>query len=918
MRAVRNTSECFNSFRYRLRAACSIACSALLVSAGLWVSGQNAKASASNQKQNQRSSAAAKQAESPNRSANSARRKAPPVLLPAAIYEGPPSGDDPNGRREWFLFQRTYPYDTFPAEGRRVAWEQALKEKAERERAANGKAQSRARLLATDSWRMIGPSPTKSAFMNNWGVTSGRINAVAISPASSQIILLGSSTGGIWRSTNGGNSFVPVSDSHVDLAVGAITFSKSSPSIVYAGMGDTRSVYIGSGVLKSIDAGRTWTRVSNSSLPSPGAIADIEVDPSNPNRVYAAQYSRLSDNRLFASGFHYSTDGGVNWTRSLQGLARDIQISPNNSRTIFAGMARVDQPEDMPAGVYKSTDSGATWSPVYTAPYDITRDVRVSISQSSPQKVYVYTGGLRSAGFEIRVEVSTNNGTSWTNLAAPGVDASQFGYNTYLHVDPSDSNRLYLGSRDIYKSLNGGASWTNLTTNYITNAQDLFIYNPTGSKTHPDQQSLAFSPSNPNTLFVTNDGGISRSNDGGSTYQSLNSSLTLSQFVSISMHPTDPNITYGGTQDNGNQRRSGTSGMWEEYFSGDGGRTVINPHDPTVLFPSFVRGNIFRFYQDGNFFDRQVSFNSTFGEPPSGARIAFYPPFTGNGVDPTLYFGSYRLFTSTDLGDTWSAPGGDRDLTKGINPQGADVLSAIGVARSNTRVIYTGSTQGRAMVSLDAGTTWTDITQGLPDRSITSITVDPNNEAIVYVTLSGYGAPHVFKTTDNGANWTNITGNLPDVPTNALQLHPVAPNTLYVGTDIGVFRSTSGGQRWDVFNNGIPPAVVTAFASHPSGVIQVATYGRGAYELVVNVIRPAISSAIFNGTKKLTITGTGFGSEPAVFINGADVTSRITSSSDTSIRIKGKPGVLGLRQGGNQVVVHGSDGVSSTAFTLSL
>ena len=918
MRAVRDTSEYFNSFRRRLRAACSVACAALLVSAGLWVSGPNAEAS--NQKRAQRSSAAPKRTRSSDRPADSARKKAPPVLLPAALYEGQPSGDDPTGRRDWFLFQRTYPHDTFPAEGRRVAWEQALREKAERERAANGKAGSRARLLATDSWKLIGPSPTKSAFMSNWGQTSGRINTVAVSPASAQIVLIGSSTGGIWRSTNGGNSFIPVSDSHVDLAVGSITFSKSSPSIAYAGMGDTRSVYIGSGVLKSTDAGRTWARISNSSLPSPGAIADIEVDPSNPNRVYAAQYSRLSENRLFASGFHYSTDGGVSWTRTLQGLARDIQLSPNNSRTIFVGMARVDQPEEMPAGVYKSTDSGATWSPVYAAPYDATRtrDVRVSISQSSPQKVYVYTGGFRGAAFETRVEVSTDNGASWTNLAAPGVDASQFSYNTYLHADPSDSSRLYLGSRDIYKSTNGGVSWTNLTTNFFLNPQDLFTYNPAGSKTHPDQQSLAFAPSNSNIIFVTNDGVISKSNDGGSTYQSLNSSLTLSQFVGITMHPTDPSITYGGTQDNGNQRRFGTSGTWEEYFSGDGGRTVINPHDPTVLFPSFIRGNIFRFYENGNFFDRQVSFNSTFGEPPSGARIAFYPPFTGNGVDPTLYFGSYRLFTSTDLGNTWSAPGGETDLTKGITMQGADVLSAIGVARSNTRVIYTGSVQGRAMVSLDAGATWTDITEGLPNRSITSITVDPNDAAIAYATLSGYGSPHVFKTTDNGAGWTNITGNLPDVPVNALQLHPVAPDTLYLGTDIGIFRSTSGGQQWAVFNNGIPPVVVTAFASHPSGVIQVATYGRGAYELIVNVARPAISSATFNGTKKLTITGSRFGSEPSVFINGTDVTSRITSSSDTSIRIKGKPGVLGLRQGENQVIVQGGDGVSSTAFILSL
>ncbi|HKG21193.1 MAG TPA: hypothetical protein VKC34_04785, partial [Blastocatellia bacterium] len=413
-------------------------CSVLIVLAV--VLGAGPAAEAAHQKRRLRPSRGLKQKaklpEPTRQSARSPRKNAPPVLLPADIYEGEAdeSEDDPNGRSEWFLFQRTYPYDSFPGEGRRLAWERALKEKAEGERARKGKAQPQAILAATDSWRQIGPSPTQSAFMSNWGQTSGRINTVAVSPASAQLVLVGSSTGGIWRSTNGGASFIPVSDNHVDLAVGSIAFSRSSPSVVYAGMGDTRSVYIGSGVLKSIDAGRTWTRVSNSSLPSPGAIADIEIDPSNPNRVYVAQLSRLSDGRLFASGFFYSTDGGINWTRSLQGLARDVQISPINPQTIFVGMARIDQPEGMNAGLYKSTDSGVTWSLVYATPYDsrMTRDVRVSISPSSPQKVYVYTGGFRGAALETRVEVSTNGGSSWTNLGAPGVDASQFGYNTYL------------------------------------------------------------------------------------------------------------------------------------------------------------------------------------------------------------------------------------------------------------------------------------------------------------------------------------------------------------------------------------------------------------------------------------------------------------------------------------------------------
>ncbi|HKG23347.1 MAG TPA: hypothetical protein VKC34_15720, partial [Blastocatellia bacterium] len=151
-----------------------------------------------------------------------------------------------------------------------------------------------------------------------------------------------------------------------------------------------------------------------------------------------------------------------------------------------------------------------------------------------------------------------------------------------------------------------------------------------------------------------------------------------------------------------------------------------------------------------------------------------------------------------------------------------------------------------------------------------------------------------------------------------LVFHPATPNTIYVGTDIGIFRSTTGGGVWSLFSNGLPPVVVSALASHPNGVIQAATYGRGAFELTVNVTRPTITSAIFNGTKKVTVSGARFGNEPRVLINGADVSSRITSFSDSSIKMKGKTAVLGLRQGDNSVVVIGADGLASTAFSLRL
>ena len=816
--------------------------------------------------------------------------------------------DDPEGRSDWFTFQRTYPGNEIPPDARLKAWE------AQPEFELNSVAPQAAAM-----WHPIGPSPTVSTWANAWGATSGRVNAVAISPVNSQLVIVGSATGGIWRSIDGGDSFVPVSDDQVDLAVGSIAFSKSNPSIVYAGMGDTKVGYLGSGVLKSTDEGRTWARVSNASLPSPGTIGKLEIDSANPNRIFVAQYSKVSIDKITSSGVFMSVDGGVNWSRKLAGAARDVVIDPANPRTIYAGLSRIEKDSDPLFGLYRSTDDGTTWSNIFTAQFDLSkrRDIRIAISSGAPPSLYVYYGGVVGERTEAYLRASTDAGATWSPLSLAGVDIAQFGYNTYLAADPRDPLTLYIGSRDVYRSSDGGASWANLTRNFYDDGSK-FEYAPGGANAHADQHALAFSQTRPNELYLGNDGGVSKSTDGGATFQSMNSTLCLTQFIGISAHPTNPAITYGGTQDNGTQLRSANSASWFEIASGDGGNCVINPQDPSIVFTTYVRGDVFRFV-NGQTFDVQVAANGTFGEPVEAPRIAFYPPFVGNGIDGSLYFGTWRLFISTNLGGSWFAPAGFLDLTKGITDIGKDVLSAIAVARSNTNVIYTGSAQGRAMVSRNGGASWNDITRGLPDRSITSITVDPQNAALAYLTVSGFSSGHVFRTTDTGATWTDISGDLPDVPANVLLIDPGDSNLIYLGTDIGVFRSVTRGGDWRLFNRGMPPVVVHGFSADKNGRIQVATYGRGAFELgtASNVV-PSITSASFDGTKRLVLDGSGFGDEAMVQINGEDRSFKIVASSDTSIVLKGKAKKLGLRTGANTVQVITSANVSSNVFTLLL
>ncbi|MGH9822320.1 MAG: WD40/YVTN/BNR-like repeat-containing protein, partial [Blastocatellia bacterium] len=340
-------------------------------------------------------------------------------------------------------------------------------------------------------------------------------------------------------------------------------------------------------------------------------------------------------------------------------------------------------------------------------------------------------------------------------------------------------------------------------------------------------------------VFISNDGGLWGSNDAGTTFQSLNRSLSLVQFYGVAAHPTDANLTFGGTQDNGSEKRAPGSNQWKQFITGDGGFCFVDPTDPNILFSTYVYGNVFRFTADGDNFDKTIGSNQVFGEPDSGQRIEFIAPFTCDGVHDVLYFGTWRLFTSHDRGDTWAAPGGTLDLTKGTSPNGpSDAINAIGVGPADPNIIYTGSGEGRVMVTKDGGVTWTDVTSSLPNRSVTSITVSGTDSNIAYLTFSGYVSGHVFQTTNAGASWTDISGNLPDIPVNALFAYPSDPNTLIVGTDIGIFGSTVGGNEWGSFNVGLPPVVVNAFTLRPNQNIVAATYGRGAYELPAGIKPP--------------------------------------------------------------------------------
>lgn len=732
-----------------------------------------------------------------------------------------PLFEKPEWRLNWFLFQRVYPADTLWPQGRFFAYEPFRESHGLPPNVPPPK----------ERWVSVGPTPILAHYPA-MGVTSGRVTCAAVSPVDPNTILVGGATGGIWRSVDGGANFTPVSDNQVDLAVGSIAFAPSNASIVYAGMGDVAGGYMGTGVLKSTDGGLTWSRIGRQTLPAPGLIANVVVNPSNPDHVYITQYAfraSTGQGEVFASGLFLSIDGGETWRKTLTGLPTDLVHHPTNANTLYVAVANKFSPNAPSAGVYRSTDGGEKWHIAFAPPYLKARDIKIGVSPANPSVMYVFTGEEINDTTRVHLFVTRNGGVNWNELSTSSFDVGQFGYNSYIAVDPANADTVYIGTRDIYKSTNGGSDWINLTRNWHRAAGG-YWFNPEGATAHTDQHVFVFAPSEPSTVYVGNDGGLSRSSDGGETFRSLNETLSLTQFNSVTVHPHNSMRACGGTQDNGALVR-GDGLRWREFVVGDSGGCLMNPVDPSVWYTSYIFGVLYRYSHHGNQFETQLTDPTTFEEDPNKPRIAFYPPLVVNPRTGRLYFASWRLFSSSDEGISWTKTG-STDLTHGWHPKFKyDVVSTIAVDPKNSDVIITGSAQGRVMISTNGGRDWKDVTAGLPKRFITSLTIDSRSDAI-YATVSGFGSGHVFRTVNRGTTWTNLSATLPNVPVNALLLDPLDANTLYAGTDVGVFRSLDNGQQWNVFNLGMPPVTVTGFSAQQSGVVQVATYGRGVYQLV--------------------------------------------------------------------------------------
>ena len=659
-------------------------------------------------------------------------------------------------------------------------------------------------MLAGEVWEEMGPS---SMIMGSWvmGRVSGRNNAIVPHPTDENTVYFGAAAGGVWKTTNGGSSWTPLFDQVGTLPVGAIHLESSNPNHVWVGTGDRNgggcAGYFGQGVFLSTDGGSSWqARNGSGSTAMPLSIINsVAVQPSNNQVVLVGGFGSCNNaGTLQGAGLYRSVDRGGNWSLVLSGRVEDMFFVPN-STTVYAAVAG--------SGVYRSLDGGANWSNMSSGLGVSGTRMRLAMAPSNSQIMYVLNGAS--------LYRTADGGASW-QLRNSSACEGQCTYNLALAVHPTQPDTILVGSIRYARSTNGGTNLTYLTSSWGS-----------GQKVHQDTHVLVYSRNNGNRFWVGSDGGIWRTDDGGTNYVNMNSNLNVTQFYDIAVHPNNSDTLFGGAQDNSSSRRT-TGDVWNlTVVNGDGFMNVVDPSNTnTVLQAGYPSGGFPNLY-------RSLSGGSSFSSlPKTGLVSGNFPWVTPLAAAGTQVFvASDRLFRGTTSAGTFSWTGISSAL-------GSAVSVITPLQRGAAYPTYVGTSGGAIYYSADAGAasvSWSNVTGNYAGGRVADIAIDNNNPQRVFVARAGFGASRLYRSLTGGGNWSAIGAGLPNVPANAVAIDPFDSNRIYVGTDIGVFESTNGGDSFVAFSTGLPLGLVVSdleIDNDPYTLV-AGTYGRGAWRVLL-------------------------------------------------------------------------------------
>ncbi len=631
------------------------------------------------------------------------------------------------------------------------------------------------------------------------GGGTGRLNCVAIHPTNPNTIFVGSVGGGIWRSYDGGQTWVSNTDQFGSLSISDIAFNPKNPNIIYASTGDIEGAlmpHYSVGVLKSIDAGITWSTTGLVYIPSQQkAMGRILVHPDFPDTVLVASLD----------GIFKSYNGGATWTLKYAGTIKDMEFKPGDPNTIYASYQ----------SVVRSLNNGETFGAI--AGLSSPSRIALAVTPANPNYVYALAG---NAAHTLQgVYRSNNSASSFTLMASsPNIMTNtpfgtggygQTWYDITIIASPINADEIYTGGINLWKSTNGGQTLFPLTHWLGDSALPLV---------HSDMHDLKY---NNGTVWVANDGGLFKTTDGGISWSDKSSGLATAQIYRLNSSQLDTaGLTISGWQDNGtNLYKHNVSAT--HIFEQDGMDCQINQSNNNFLYCGIQLGGLAKSKNGGLSANYIVSTNGT-GVNSEGAWIT---PFI---LDPqnqnTIYIGKSQIYTSTDTGATWTQLG---------TISGSNNINHLAIYSSpTTKYIY--ASKGAALFVKKGNANYVTITSGLPALGIISdIEVAQHDSSQVWVTYSLYANTTVFYSSNAGTTWTNISAGLPQMPVNCI-IHEKNTNNLYVGTDIGVFYKTINGASWSPYGLGLPNVIITDMdIQYAVGKLRISTFGRGMWETKV-------------------------------------------------------------------------------------
>lgn len=719
-----------------------------------------------------------------------------------------------------------------------------------------------------NNWLPVGPDVLPPSLNASSGHGMGRINCVTFHPSDPNTFWVGVAQGGIWKTSNGGQSWLPLNDGLPILRISAIAVDPNNAAILYACLGDfeynavaldlddrKRHTHYGIGVYKSTNGGLSWTPTGHTLQQTQldySLLRSIFVDPNNSNHVVIGGFE----------GIWRSTDAGATWTNTKPNtIISDMEQDPINPSVLYAATASILNLQIGTAGVLKSIDFGATWTTLSTGipPTDSTKRVELAIAASDPN--YVYALACNREGGFFGLYRTVDGGTTWTEQAnaynSPNIlswdtgtgTRGQGSYDLCLLVDPNNREQVYTGGVNIWGSLNGGQDWGPIS----------YWVNNYGQSVHADHHQLNYNPLD-DKFYTCNDGGIMRTDsmiitswdsivmngqNFPTVWQNISDGMQITSFYRLGV---DNGRVIAGAQDNSTFYYNGSS--WLNVIGGDGMQCFFHPTDPNIFWGSWQYGGLARTTNGG------ASFNYYLQSPiTNGEEGEWTTPFHYSEQAGALYAGYGNLWKSIDNGDNWTALSNFSNMPSATFPAPA---SALAQCTNNKNVLYMAkriyhsyNVNAEMWVTMDEGGTWTNITTGLPDSLyFTYIAVDDDNPSIAWVTCSGFtNGEKVYKTTDGGVTWQNISNNLPNIPINTVVVDEASSDhTIYIGTDLGVYYTNDNLSSWQLHGVGLPNVIVGDLEiDYDNRDLYVATFGRGIWKIdlaaVTGVEQPALQQA---------------------------------------------------------------------------